>query len=191
MTRRSLSVAVLCVLSSGCEPAPASAPASAAPSGAGPTSALDPVGTPADALDQMDKRSPVPLLPMMANHQKANMRDHLVAVQEIVAALGKDDFAAVEKSAGRIGLSAEMGRMCTHMGMGAPGFTDKALGFHRAADKIALAARERDSKRVLQELGTTLETCTSCHATYKQKVVDNAAWSKATATPVPSSPGSH
>jgi DNA-binding MarR family transcriptional regulator len=39
------------------------------------------------ALDRMDTRAPVPLLPMMANHQKQNMRDHLVAVQEIVAAL--------------------------------------------------------------------------------------------------------
>ena len=39
-------------------------------------------------LDSMDTRVPVPLLPMMANHQKQNMRDHLHAVQEIVGAVG-------------------------------------------------------------------------------------------------------
>ena len=43
------------------------------------------------ALDDMDKRAPVPLLPMMANHQKQNMRDHLLAVQEIVVALAIED----------------------------------------------------------------------------------------------------
>jgi hypothetical protein len=32
----------------------------------------------------MDKRAPIPLTPMMAEHQKGMMRDHLVAVQEIV-----------------------------------------------------------------------------------------------------------
>ena len=73
----------------------------------------------------MDTRTPVPLLPMMADHQKRNMRDHLLAVQEIVAALAADNFAAVERSAGRIGYSEQMGQMCVHMGAGAPGFTER------------------------------------------------------------------
>ena len=56
-------------------------------------------------LDSMDQRAPVPLLPMMAEHQKRNMRDHLIAVQEIVTALAAGDFAAVEQSAaGRTGV---------------------------------------------------------------------------------------
>ena len=45
------------------------------------------------ALEQIDTRVAVPLLPMMANHQKQNMRDHLLAVQEIVLAAGRDDFS--------------------------------------------------------------------------------------------------
>ena len=32
------------------------------------------------SLEEMDTRVAVPLLPMMANHQKQNMRDHLLAV---------------------------------------------------------------------------------------------------------------
>jgi cytochrome c556 len=62
------------------------------------------------------------------------------------------------------------------MGAAAPGFTEQALGFHAAADRIAVAARERDRARVAAELGATLETCTSCHAAWKQQIVDEATW---------------
>src|ERR1051325_11067706 len=60
---------------------------------------------PIEALDRMDTRTSVPLVPMMANHQKQNMRDHLVAVQQIVAAVAANDLPAVEKAARRIGYS--------------------------------------------------------------------------------------
>jgi len=139
----------------------------------------------------MDARSGLPLLPMMANHQKQNMREHLVAVQAIVAALATDDFAQVAKAAGKLGFSDEMGRMCTHMGSGAPGFTEQALAFHHTADGIAAAARARDKPRVLEELSATLEACTSCHAAWKQQVVDEASWEKLTLLPPPTHESKH
>jgi len=108
---------------------------------------------------------------MMANHQKQNMREHLAAVQAIVAAAAAQDFAAIEQASSRIGYSEQMGRMCTHMGAGAPGFTDQALAFHRSADKIGEAARQRDLSGVLAALSTTLSVCTGCHAAFKQQVV--------------------
>jgi len=145
----------------------------------------------AEALDRMDTRSPVPMVPGMANHQKENMRDHLLAVQEIVLALGSDDFAAVERAAERIGFSEETGQMCTHMGAAAAGFTEQALGFHHAADRIAVAARERDRVRVLAELGATLETCTSCHSTWKQQVVDETTWQGLTSSAAAPDASSH
>jgi len=133
------------------------------------------------ALDELDTRTPVPLLPTMANHQKQNMRDHLVAVQEIVQAAATNDFDAIEKAAKRIGYSDGMGQMCTHMGAGAPGFTEQSLRFHRTADRIAQAARTKQRAKVLDELGTTLQTCTACHAVWKQRVVDDLAWQQVTA----------
>jgi hypothetical protein len=133
------------------------------------------------ALDEIDTRTPVPLLPMMANHQKQNMRDHLVAVQEIVQGLATNDFDAIEKAAKRIGYSDEMGQMCTHMGAGAPGFTEQSIRFHHTADRIAEAARSKARAKVLDELGTTLQTCTACHAVWKQRVVDDLAWREVTA----------
>jgi len=139
-----------------------------------------------DALDGMDTRTPVPLLPMMADHQKRNMRDHLLAVQEIVVALAADDFATIERAAGRIGFSEQMGQMCAHMGAGAPGFTDKALEFHRIADTVAVAAKAGDRTRVLTALGATLQACTACHATFRQQIVDEATWNRMTGTAAPS-----
>ena len=118
---------------------------------------------------------------MMANHQKQNMRDHLVAVQDIVLGLATDDYAGIERAAERIGYSDEMGQMCTHMGAGAPGFTDQSIRFHRTADGIAAAARNHDRAKLVSELGATLQTCTACHATWKQKVVDDRTWRDMTA----------
>jgi hypothetical protein len=139
------------------------------------------------AANQLDERAPVPLSPMMALHQKANMRDHLVAVQEIVAGLATKNYAAVEKAAKRIGFSEQMGQMCTHMGAGAPGFTERALAFHHTADGIVKAAQAKSAEKVLRELDATLQRCTSCHATWKQQVVDEGTWQSMTSTTSPMS----
>jgi hypothetical protein len=126
-------------------------------------------------LAELDRRTPVPLLPMMAHHQKENMRDHLVVVQEIVTSLGEDDFDGVARAARRIGSSPQMNAMCSHLGAGAPGFTEQALAFHRVADEIGSAARARDQAGVLSALGRTIGACTGCHATFKQEVVPELA----------------
>ena len=126
--------------------------------------------------DSLDQRTPLPLLPMMAHHQKQNMRDHLEAVQQITAAVARSDFDAVATAAKRIGYSEQMGRMCQHMGSGAPGFTELALEFHHRADTIATAAQSRNSAAVSAALAETLASCTNCHARFKQQIVDEATW---------------
>ncbi len=137
------------------------------------------------SLDSLDTRIAVPLLPMMANHQKQSMRDHLLAVQEIILASGRDDFAEIERAAARIGYSPRMGQMCTHMGAGAKGFTEQALAFHHTADAIGAAARRRDRTAVMHALGTTLQSCTGCHETFRQHVVDEATWTGLTSMAAP------
>lgn len=167
--------------------APPASNTGAAPSAAPGTQATAPSRTATAregaqaALDALDARTPVPLLPMMADHQKRNMRDHLLAVQEIATAAARDDFDGVERAARRIGFSEQMGAMCEHMGAGAPGFTALALEFHHTADGIVEAARQKDATRVLKALGDTLAVCTHCHRTFKQRVVDPAAWAELTA----------
>jgi cytochrome c556 len=107
----------------------------------------------------------------MAQHQKQNMRDHLEAVHDVVAAAALSDFQKVAVAAKRLGFSETTGRMCEHMGAAAPGFTEQALSFHHSADEIAVAAEKRDGAAVLAALSRTLSACTNCHATYKQQLV--------------------
>jgi len=141
-----------------------------------------------EAAAKMDSRTPVPLLPMMAQHQKQQMRDHLVAIQEMVTALANNDFAGVEQATGKIGYSDSMAQMCDHMGAGAPGFTPVAIAFHHTADTIGAAAKKRDRAAVLAALQATLGACVGCHATYKQQVVDQATWTRLTAMAPPTGP---
>ena len=119
-----------------------------------------------------DTRKALPLTATMAEHQKQNMREHLAAVQAMVAALARDDMDGIGKAAARIGYSEAMGQMCEHMGAAAPGFTDMALAFHRTADAIGEAARRGDRSGVLAALDRTLQACVGCHATYRQEIVD-------------------
>ena len=138
-----------------------------------------------DAAAKMDSRTPVPLVPMMAEHQKQQMRNHLAAVQEIVAALAKNDFPRVEEATKKIGYSDSMAQMCTHMGAAAPGFTPTAISFHKTADRIGVAAKKKDRAAVLAALDATLSTCVACHSAYKQQVVDEATWTKLTSMAPP------
>lgn len=127
-----------------------------------------------------DARKPLPLLPHMAQHQLANMRDHLAAIQEITTALAANNFDGVVTAASRIGSSEQMSRMCNHMGAGAPGFSGIALNFHRTADTIGVAAKQRDAGATLKAVSATLQTCVGCHATYRQEIVDEAKWNELT-----------
>lgn len=182
MSRALLGGMTLLAALAGCSPDGARTPAASPPASSAALEQEPAAPSAAQALDDMDSRAPVPLLPRMALHQKQSMREHLVAVQEIVAAIARDDLAAVERAARSIGFSEAMGQMCSHMGAGAPGFTEQALAFHHTADGIAAAARDGDRSAVLSALSATLGTCTSCHAAWKQQVVDEATWRHLTAS---------
>lgn len=153
----------------GCQQSKGSSTSTPAAASAVPAARLAAV----DLLDRLDTRKPVPLLPMMAHHQKENMREHLEVVQEVIAAAAQRDFGKVAVAANKIGYSETMGRMCEHMGAGAPGFTEQALAFHRTADGIVAAAKREDQAAVLTALGQTLTACTGCHAMFKQRLVDD------------------
>ena len=133
-------------------------------------------GSPIDILNGMDPRTPVPLQPMMAWHQKQNMQEHLIAIQDIIESLSREDWDAVAKASSAIESSPQMQMQCEHMGAGVDGFTEMALDFHRRADAIGEAARNQDTRAVLRAIAHTLEACTHCHGTYRQDVVDAATW---------------
>lgn len=131
---------------------------------------------PQEALAALDPRTPVPLQPMMAWHQKQNMMAHLETIQQITAALAAGDFEAAAKASRAIEASPQMQAMCQHMGAGAEGFTPRALDFHERAHRIGVAARAKDMQASLRATANTLEACTGCHRQYRQEVVDAATW---------------
>jgi len=142
---------------------------SAAPANHAPTKA-----SAAAAPSSTDSRTPVPLTAMMATHQKRDMRDHLRVVQEITAALARDDFDAIAASATRISWSEQQAAKCKHMGAGAPGFAAMGEHFHKTADQISDAARRHDRPGVVHALDVTLQTCVGCHETFRQDIVADA-----------------
>ena len=131
---------------------------------------------PMDELASLDHRTPVPLQPMMAWHQKQNMMEHLVAIQRITDGLAREDWEEVASASALIESSPQMQQMCQHLGAGAQGFTEMALDFHRRADAIGVAARAHDGAAVLRATSNTLQACTGCHAAFRQEVVDATTW---------------
>ena len=125
-----------------------------------------------------DKRKSLPLLDFMAEHQKKNMREHLEAIRNIVGGYVTKDFKKIKEAGLRLGTSPQMKMMCDHMGQAAPGFTPMALKMHSEADKIVTAAVKRDIHAVMIATERTLQSCTSCHAAYKQQVVTEFEWNK-------------
>lgn len=177
---RMMVVALLAFLDAACDSQPPpSAAAKGEPGTPSAASMPDERNESCAAIQQlaaMDSREPVPLQPMMAWHQKQNMLEHLEAVQRIIGAVAREDWGEVASASQLIESSPQMQQMCRHMGAGADGFTELALEFHRRADQIGVAARGEDGTAVLKATSNTLQACTSCHAMYRQDVVDAATW---------------
>jgi hypothetical protein len=125
----------------------------------------------------------------MAWHQKQSMMQHLVVIQRIIAAAAREDWKAVAEAAKGIEASNSERQTCEHMGAGAEGFTELALDFHDRASLIGRAAEARDAAGVLEATANTLQACTSCHATYRQDVVDEESWQERTGDHVPAHGG--
>jgi len=134
----------------------------------------------ASELAGLDPRKPVPLQPRMAWHQKQNMMEHLVAIERITDGLAREDWEEIGSASTLIGSSPQTESMCSQMGAGAEGFTERALDFHRRADAIGDAARAQDGAAVLRATSETLAACTGCHAMYRQEIVDPAEWQRRT-----------
>jgi hypothetical protein len=94
------------------------------------------------------------------------MRGNLNQVKQMVGALAEDDFEAVEKVANEMTFNKKKGDGLAIRGNAA--YTAMGVQFH-AVNTMELkeAAHAKDGKRVLRALNTTLNTCTSCHATFK------------------------
>lgn len=114
-----------------------------------------------------DDRISLNLPPMMKQHQLSNMRAHLAAIRTIIGSLSEEDFATASKIASeQLGSNEKMLRMCNSFEN--EDFKTMGLAFHKSADKLAETLKEKNIQTSLRALNTTMNSCVSCHATFKQ-----------------------
>lgn len=120
------------------------------------------------AADQ-DTRTRVDLPAMMKTHMLRSMRDHLLALHEIQAALAKGQLdKAGDIAETRIGMSSLDSHNASHMAPFMPeGMQSIGTAMHHAASRFAMTASEGDLPRSLDALSKVTEQCVACHMSYR------------------------
>lgn len=122
-----------------------------------------------------DGRVAVAFPAALAEHTRANMRDHLLAVQEITAWLGEGQYdRAAETAEVRLGMSSLPSHGAHEVAKYMPtGMKAVGSGMHHAASEFALAARDvnatGDVRPALAALARLQGQCVACHAGYRLK----------------------
>jgi cytochrome c556 len=114
-----------------------------------------------------DERISLNLPPKMKQHQLANMRAHLKAVQEIVGLIAAQDFKqASQITHQQLGMSKRMTKMCNRIDN--EGFKALGMAFHKSADELGETLLTEDTAASLRALNQTMNYCVQCHAVYRQ-----------------------
>jgi hypothetical protein len=120
-----------------------------------------------------DNRVTVKLPEMMREHMLSNMRDHLLALEEITRSLASQKYdEAAEIAENRLGMSSLELHGASHMGK----FMPREMGaigtnMHRAASRFALAAKDAEIQgglnKAFSALSEVMQQCVACHSGYK------------------------
>ncbi len=98
------------------------------------------------------------------------MRRHLSNIHEIQMALAESDYERVadvaENSLGLSSLGPHNARQAPHM---PEAMQHIGMEMHRASSRLARAAQEADTAKVLHGLSEVTGTCVACHALYRAK----------------------
>ncbi len=120
-----------------------------------------------------DTRQLVTFPEPMRVHTIANMRDHLLSLQEIDIALSRNDFdKAASIAENRLGMSSLELHGASHIAPYMPqGMQEIGTQMHRAASQFAVAAQNasvsNDLRPALAALGAVMQQCVACHAAYR------------------------
>ena len=127
----------------------------------------------AHAQPTADARVPVHFPAQLREHTLANMRDHLLTLQQIQDALARGAFdRAAEISEQRLGMSSlELHGAHDVAKYMPPGMQDIGTGMHREASRFAIEAASAgatgDVKGPLAALSKVTAQCVACHAAYR------------------------
>lgn len=115
-----------------------------------------------------DQRTAIVLTDGERNLVLAEMRDFLIAVQQITRAAAAEEMEAVATAAKRVGRAAQQQVPLSLVGKLPAGF--KQLGFetHGGFDRLAVDAEQfGDREHILGQLGELMDNCIGCHAAFK------------------------
>ncbi|HEY9080368.1 hypothetical protein [Magnetovibrio sp.] len=134
------------------------------------------VGVTLSANAQADDRTLIEMPAPMQEHLLGNMRDHLHALDDILAALAEGDAATAGKIAeARLGLSSLDDHGAAHMAPFMPdGMRNAGTELHRAASRFSQAAMNADvehtfeaQQSVFAALQNITASCNACHDGYR------------------------
>jgi len=116
-----------------------------------------------------DSRQLVDLPEMMQLHMMSNMRDHLMAINEILAMMANGQLdRAAEVAESRLGMSSLESHGAGHMARFMPeGMRQAGTDMHRAASRFALKAQEGEASAAYSALSEVTSACVACHAGYR------------------------
>lgn len=121
-----------------------------------------------DTRPAPDGRSAIELTPEERAQSLAEMRDFVLAVQQIVQGLATGDIRKIEAASLPVGSKA-VKRMSMQMIAKLPyEYKQMDFGLHYDFDRIAVMAHERKSTKAIQlKLADAMNSCISCHAEYQ------------------------
>ncbi|MCB1875588.1 MAG: cytochrome c [Chromatiales bacterium] len=116
-----------------------------------------------------DERKWVALPERMQEHMLANMRDHLLAIHEILVLMAdQDQEGAAEIAENRLGMTSLKSHGAKHMaGFMPEGMRAAGTTMHRAASRFSLTAQEGDVPHSYAALAEVTAACVACHAAYR------------------------
>ena len=116
-----------------------------------------------------DSRQLVKLPEMMQQHMMSNMRDHLVAINEILIYMANDQLdEAAEVAETRLGMSSLDAHGASHMAKFMPeGMRQAGTSMHRAASRFALKVEEGDVLPAYSAFTEVTTACVTCHSGYR------------------------
>ena len=122
--------------------------------------------------DEADNRQVLNLSNPQRNHVLGEMRSLLAGTQMILAALTKDDMAAVAEHAQALGFNMKRKAENPLHDVLPKDFMQLGMSMHKDFDRIAADAMSlKDPKRTLQQLSATMGKCIACHEAYQIQIL--------------------
>lgn len=116
-----------------------------------------------------EERELVAMPDRMQEHMLSNMRDHLAALNEILAELAAGNLdEAAEIAEFRLGTSSLERHGASHMAKVMPeGMRSIGTSMHRAASRFARTAQEGEPLPAYGALSQVTAACVACHSAYR------------------------